>query len=290
MKAKVYTINSNTSELAIVATDKVYHVKREGIGLKLVDQPTATELASVNSFQYRCANTLTIVPSGSFFNKTATQQLTITTWRQTFRVGNTVTAGDTFNFELDGTLVTYEATTGQSATDVANALKTLIDATTFSTGVTCTVSTPTFMGELYVLLLIDTLGLPTTTSTFYPAGYFITKSGLWIVFGGDDYILEEVEANSYEFPAIPSIGLSYNYGDLIFAQFGIEFYLYEGSHPTEVTYIESLSLGSTDITNAPTGVVSLSNNEVSHDTSNDKLFFGNPFLSGSPEVVQILYE
>ena len=290
MKKLDYTINANTSELSIPVIDTVLLCKREGIGLKKVEQATATVNHSVNSFQYRAANTMLPIPSGAGFTKNATQQLTLTTWRQTFRVLNIVLEGSIYNFTLNGITVSYEAMLGDGSIGVVNALKTLIDATSFGVGVVCTVSDIMFMGEPYRLLLIDTTGLPATTSNYYPPGYFIAKSGLYVTIDGGKYILEETEQEGYELPAVPLIDLSYNFNTLIFAQYGIEFYLYEASYPTEVFFLETLALGTTDINNIPTGIVSLSPEEFTHDQNNNKLLFGNPFVSGSPENVKILYK
>lgn len=281
------TVDATTSTVAAsgLAADHLIKVRREGIGLRIVDVPTSTITGNTfYSYQWRYYNPLAPVSTGITYKFTSV--LSIVEYRTGISFLGTPEEGATYILTFLGTEVYYVVQSGDTNTIVRDAIKALVDATTYSYPTTTTSVTLTGNPTLYIDAL--TGFVPPCTIVVRSPSYYLSKSGLTTVIGGAYYIVTYDENKGYEIPAIPSLGASYDYTTFTLPPYGLEAYLADGLYPTMDVYAVA-SVGTADITNNPSLSFSLGPSEVALDEINDVYQFGTAFVSGSPETLAIIF-
>ena len=283
----VIPVNATTTTVAAngMTFANLVKVSREGIGLRIVDVPTATISGNnVYSFQWRYINPLATSHSGQVYKFTSI--LSIVEYRTGITFLGTPVEGETYLITFLGITVTYVVQSGDTNTIIRDAIKALVDATTYSHPTTTSTATLTGNPTLYIDAL--TGFVPPCTTVVRGVGYYYSKSGLTTVIGGAYYIVSETWNDGYEIPAIPALDPSYDYDTFILPPYGLELYLSESLFPVEDIYSLTLE-GTADITDSPSLSFSLAGNEVALDEINDVYQFGTAFVYGNPEVVQVIH-
>lgn len=269
----------NTCAAAGVTYETCFGVKREGIGLIIVpvSQVASTETGDVTTYTRKSEKPGSI-DSSTWIQKEVESRFAGVAYRAHFEVGPLVPEGVMYSITVFGETVTYTAVALDTPTSVKAALKSLIDANTYSESVSTTYDSSNrlvvFFGDP---VESATAEVQNSTTVLFQAGAYLT-------FDGDDYLIGNANSTTI-YPPTPPIAASYDLSDLELMPLGLKLHISEVGY-TETVYNETAS-GTTDIEGFITYSYNPGPNEVMINEEADELVFGNEF--GTLETVTILY-
>ena len=225
------------ADVAYIATpgviaDNVVVVDRNGVGVKhAANFASGTTTVNVLTFNWFGVKRVGLA-SGEYMNVIST---ILTSTRTTvYEIGATVTTGRTYSVSYGNQIAFYTAIAGDDATDVRDGIKSAIDAVSW-TGYTVTTSS---VSTNKLSVVISNSGVDFRVyigSKKYKKGYITEISSI-------NYIIYEETATSPI--TLPSLSISYAFGDLTAVPSTVQAYVYEPL--TAITYTETAS-GTTDI-------------------------------------------
>lgn len=275
-------VNSgNTISNFGVAFDDILVVKREGIGYKLEQLPavTYTQEATAYTFLWAATKPNTFI-AGLWFVKTSSL-VSITGNRfEVFELGPTILEGYRYTIQIDTVTVGWTALAGDTPTGILTALMNAINAATYPTTVTAVI----ISGPRLRIEFDD----PAYTATpgYHYFDYYLYKSGRFVTWGGDYYLISEAESNN-SLPAIPAASAPYDWSELTFLPGGIGAHLSESGYTVQGYFPQSE--GSVNIENVPV-------DDEAAILAGDTAYYGNELLtfannfSTEGETVLILHK
>lgn len=257
-------------------------IKREGIGFKFEETPTADETQTIEafSFQYKGSKPFTPPPGFMFFqasngvpNPPNTNRL------QYFYVGVGVMEGVVYKFTSNGTTVSYTTPASPTRASVLAGIASLINAGGWAVYVSATV----------VTLDRVEINISSTNPTYQFTAEAITGqeftfiSGIYCTIDGLEYIINS-DQDYISMPAVPALAASYDFGDL--TQELLASFLSDPLYSQQ--YLVITSLGNTDIDLIPVAVDLYPSDGNTVFVSSDTLYFANIFSIF--ETITILYK
>lgn len=261
--------------------DDIMAIKRDGIGYKRaeLDEIFYTQEATAYTFLWAATKPHSI-PSGLYMVKTASSvQPFPTRRRETFDIGPTIEQDFRYTIQIGTVIVGYTTQAGDTRTDVLTGIMDAVNAGTFDTTVTASIVSDK--------LRIEMIGLSwDATPGYHYYDYYLYKSGRFVTWVGDYYLVSEAESNN-SLPAIPAASDPYDWSELTYMPSGVGAWLAETGY-TVTGYFPD-SEGSVNIENVPIGDESTTLEGDTAYYGNGQIRFANDF-SSEGEMILILYK
>ena len=277
------TINASGATTPGLGIQYIYKVTRNGIGLRIVEPATGTENKSISSFQWRFINPLSTTHSGQVYKFNSV--LSFVEYRTGITFLGTPLEGETYVIDFLGIVLNYVVQAGDTNTSIRDAIKVLVDATSYAYPTTTSTATLTGNPTLYIDAL--TGFVPPCTVAVRGTGYYLSKSGLFVDIGGYTYLILVNEAAGYSVPAIPALDPNYDFS-LMTLVTDLYTYLFNPSYPIDDEYGTAVE-GTADVDNIES-VPTLGPNDVYLNKLLDVFEYGTAFSLGYPELVQYIYK
>lgn len=262
--------------------ENILAIKREGIGFKFEQTPTADETQTVEafSFRYKGSKPFTPPPGFSFFQASNSVPVPPGTNRlQYFYVGVGVMEGVVYKFTSNGTTVSYTTPASPTRASVLAGIASLINAGGWAVFVSATVVS---LDRVEINISSPNPAYQFTAEAI-TGQEFTFISGIYCTINGLEYIISSSQSYITD-PAIPSLAASYDFGDL--TQELLSSFLSDPLYSQQ--YLVITSLGNTDIENIPVPVSMYPTDGNTCYVSTDNMYFANNFSTF--ETITILHK